>query len=117
MNDLHMVKRVREQAAQRQTDTALRERDSQGNWSDISWQQFGQQIDEVSLALLAYGLKVQENVGIFSNNMAQANWRSYFETPTIPYWCHSFGPSARRFQCTVFYAERGGESRERSQSV
>ncbi|MGF1762384.1 AMP-dependent synthetase/ligase [Aliivibrio kagoshimensis] len=71
MNDLHIVKRVREQAAQRQNDTALRERDSQGNWSDISWQQFGQQIDELSLALLAYGVKVQENVGIFSNNMAR----------------------------------------------
>ncbi|MCV6070024.1 AMP-binding protein, partial [Escherichia coli] len=32
---------------------------------------FGQQVDTLSLALLAQGLGVQDKIGIFSNNMPQ----------------------------------------------
>lgn len=68
--DFHIVKRVREQIAKGNNRTALKHK--VGNeWQDISWQQFGHQVDSLSLALLAQGLKVQDKVGIFSNNMPQ----------------------------------------------
>ena len=40
-------------------------------WQGITWEQFGQQVDALSLALLAQGLGVQDKIGIFSNNMPQ----------------------------------------------
>jgi long-chain acyl-CoA synthetase len=72
----HIVKEIRQHIATRANDTALRERkcgawsDTQCSaWSDITWGEFGQQMDTLSLALLAHGLKIQEKVGIFANNM------------------------------------------------
>ncbi|MBR9873952.1 MAG: long-chain fatty acid--CoA ligase [Vibrionaceae bacterium] len=68
--DFHIVKRIREQIAKGDTRIALKHK--VGNeWQGITWQQFGQQVDELSLALLAQGLRVQDKVGIFSNNMPQ----------------------------------------------
>ncbi len=66
--DFHIVKRIREQVARRGNNVALRHKIA-GVWEDISWKQFGQQIDEISLALLAQGLKVQDKIGIYANNM------------------------------------------------
>ncbi|MDD9178260.1 MULTISPECIES: AMP-dependent synthetase/ligase [Aliivibrio] len=72
----HIVKEIRQHIANKPNTTALRERkcsiliDTECEaWSDITWGQFGEQMDTLSLALLAHGLKVQEKVGIFSNNM------------------------------------------------
>ncbi|KII79999.1 AMP-dependent synthetase/ligase [Vibrio renipiscarius] len=68
--DFHIVKRIREQIAQSGERTALKHK-VDGLWQGISWQQFGQQVDAISLALLAQGLRVQDKIGIFSNNMPQ----------------------------------------------
>ncbi|EGU41253.1 AMP-dependent synthetase/ligase [Vibrio scophthalmi] len=68
--DFHIVKRIREQIAQGGERTALKHK-VDGLWQGISWQQFGQQVDAISLALLAQGLRVQDKIGIFSNNMPQ----------------------------------------------
>ncbi len=68
--DFHIVKRIREQIAAGNRRIALKHK--VGNeWQGISWQQFGQQVDSLSLALLAQGLRVQDKIGIFSNNMPQ----------------------------------------------
>ncbi len=76
IQNLHIVKKIRQHIASKPNVTALRERqcdlliDTQCEaWSDISWGQFGEQMDSLSLALLAHGVDVQEKVGIFSNNM------------------------------------------------
>lgn len=68
--DFHIVKRIREQIAQRAETTALKHKVGDA-WQEISWKQFGQQVDNLSLALLTQGLNVQDKIGIFSNNMPQ----------------------------------------------
>lgn len=68
--DFHIVKRIRDQIAKGGDRIALKHK--VGNmWNGISWKQFGQQVDSLSLALLAQGIRVQDKVGIFSNNMPQ----------------------------------------------
>ncbi|WP_428773060.1 AMP-dependent synthetase/ligase [Vibrio sp.] len=68
--DFHIVLRIREQIAQGGHRTALKHRVA-GVWQSISWQQFGDQIDTLSLALLAHGIGVQDKVGLFANNMPE----------------------------------------------
>lgn len=65
IQNLHIVKEIRQHIANKPNDTAMRERqcsiliDTQCSaWSDITWGEFGEQMDKLSLALLAHGLKV-----------------------------------------------------------
>ncbi len=66
--DFHIVKRIRDQVAKGGERAALRYK-TVDKWKDISWMQFGRQLDNLSLALLAQGLKIQDKIGIFSQNM------------------------------------------------
>ncbi len=68
--DFHIVKHIREQIAKGGTRIALKHKVGK-EWQGITWQQFGQQVDDLSLALLAQGLRIQDKIGIFSNNMPQ----------------------------------------------
>ena len=40
-------------------------------WEGISWSDFGNRIEQLSKALLKFGIKAQQNVGIFSENMPE----------------------------------------------
>ncbi len=64
----HIVKRIREQVVAGGQGTALRHK-KDGTWHDISWAEFGQQLDAVSNALIARGIAAQDKVAIYSNNM------------------------------------------------
>ncbi|WP_375752468.1 AMP-dependent synthetase/ligase [Vibrio sp. HN007] len=66
--DFHIVTRIRDQVARGGERTALRHKVNNA-WKSISWKQFGEKLDALSLALLAQGLKAQDKVGIYSNNM------------------------------------------------
>ncbi len=66
--DFHIVSRIREQAAKGGERVALQHKVDK-TWQAISWKSFGIQIDEASRALLAYGIDVQDKIGIFSSNM------------------------------------------------
>ncbi|MGR5260770.1 AMP-dependent synthetase/ligase [Vibrio astriarenae] len=68
--DFHIVKCIRNRIAQGSDKAALKHKVGTA-WKSISWQQFGEQVDAVSLALLAQGLRIQDKIGIFSNNMPQ----------------------------------------------
>ncbi|ANW23967.1 long-chain fatty acid--CoA ligase [Vibrio coralliilyticus] len=68
--DFHIVKRIREQIAKSGDRIALKHKVGE-MWNGISWKQFGQQVDALSLALLTHGIKVQDKIGIFANNMPQ----------------------------------------------
>ncbi|WP_367988153.1 long-chain fatty acid--CoA ligase [Vibrio sp. NTOU-M3] len=68
--DFHIVKRIREQIAKGGDRIALKHK-VDAVWQGISWKQFGEQVDAISLALLAQGLKVQDKIAIFSNNMPE----------------------------------------------
>ena len=52
----HFVNRIRQQAKTRQNATALRHKIN-GLWKDISWNSFQQQLDQLSLAFLAWQIK------------------------------------------------------------
>lgn len=68
--DFHIVKKIREQIAKSGDRIALKHKVGE-MWNGISWKQFGQQIDALSLAFLTHGIKVQDKIGIFANNMPQ----------------------------------------------
>ncbi len=51
---------------------ALRYKDTKNEvWKSVSWNSFGEQIDLIAKALLTSGVKVQDNIAIFSQNMPE----------------------------------------------
>lgn len=66
--NFHFIHRVRSQAKTLANRTALRYF-KDNNWLSISWSKFQQQIDQISLALLANHIDIQDKIGIFSHNM------------------------------------------------
>ena len=66
--NFHFIHRVRSQAKTLANRTALCYF-KDNNWLSISWSEFQQQIDQISLALLANHIDIQDKIGIFSHNM------------------------------------------------
>lgn len=66
--DFHFVNRLRLQAKNFANRTALRFQ-KQGKWCDMQWSIFQQEIDNISLALIAQGIEIQYKIGIFAHNM------------------------------------------------
>ena len=60
-------------------------------WKKVSWRDFGTNVRRVSLAMLAMGVKVQENIGVFSQN-------------SLPYIYTDFGAFGVRAVTIPFYA-------------
>lgn len=66
--DFHFVNRLRFQAKNFSNRTALRFQE-QGKWCNMEWSIFQQEIDNISLALIAQGIEIQDKIGIFAHNM------------------------------------------------
>ncbi len=66
--DLHFIRRIRQQAKIRGNTTALRHKEN-GIWKDISWTAFQHQLNQLSRALLACDIQVQDKIAIFAHNM------------------------------------------------
>ncbi|WP_373100690.1 MULTISPECIES: AMP-dependent synthetase/ligase [Pasteurellaceae] len=66
--DFHFINRIHHQAETLANRTALRYHEHNG-WKAISWSAFRQQIDELSRALLANHIGIQDKIGIFAHNM------------------------------------------------
>lgn len=60
-------------------------------WKKVSWRDFAANVRRVSLAMLAMGVKVQENIGVFSQN-------------SLPYIYTDFGAFGVRAVTIPFYA-------------
>ena len=60
-------------------------------WKTMSWNEFSQIVLRVSNAMLNLGIRVQENVGVFSQN-------------TVQYICTDFGAFGIRAVTVPFYA-------------
>ena len=62
-------------------------------WKSITWNQLSDTVKQVSNALLNLGVKVQENIGIFSNNCAQYLYCDFgawgVRAVTIPFYATS----------------------------
>ncbi|MDO4697277.1 MAG: long-chain fatty acid--CoA ligase [Pasteurellaceae bacterium] len=66
--DLHFVTRFRYQAERLTDRTALKFLDN-GKWEQISWSQFQEHANQLSHALLANGIEIQDKIAIFAHNM------------------------------------------------
>ena len=62
-------------------------------WKSMSWNQFSDKVKQVSNALLNLGVKVQENVGVFSQNSVQYLFTDFgawgIRAVTIPFYATS----------------------------
>ncbi|OOF63268.1 long-chain fatty acid--CoA ligase [Rodentibacter pneumotropicus] len=66
--DLHFIHRIEQQVKAQGNTTALRHNEN-GIWKDITWVAFQNQLNQLSLALLACGIQVQDKIAIFAHNM------------------------------------------------
>lgn len=71
LSELHIVNRIQMQA-QAHPEQAILKFKQNNTWHTLSWAEFKQKLDTLSLALLNQGIDVQDKVGIFAQNMP--NW-------------------------------------------
>ncbi|WP_159021361.1 long-chain fatty acid--CoA ligase [Formosa sp. L2A11] len=73
MNYKHLVEEIKENSLRFKNKNAIYYKNNKLNtWEGISWLDFESRIETLSKALLNYGISVQQNVAIFSENMP--NW-------------------------------------------
>ena len=62
-------------------------------WKSVSWNQFSDIVKQVSSALLNLGVKVQENIGVFSQNAVQYLYTDFgafgVRAVTVPFYATS----------------------------
>ena len=93
-NNCHLSKLILEQAKKYGDRAALSYRDyAQKKWLPISWKQFALNVQKVSYALLRLGVKVQENIAVFSQNKPETHYVDFgaygIRVVTIPFYATS----------------------------
>ncbi len=69
---------IGKQAAKYGDRAALKYRDyKRGAWIPVSWNRFAGKVKNVSRALIASGVQVQENIGVFSQNMPECLYTDF----------------------------------------
>lgn len=72
MNYPHLAELVHRRAIKYKSRTVLKYRDfNEKKWKNISWKKFSEAIMKTAWALAESGIDVQENIGIYSQNMYQ----------------------------------------------
>ena len=90
----HLARLIHDQAKKYGDREVLIYKDFGGTeWKSYSWNQFSQKVKLVSNALLNLGVKVQENVGVFSQNSIQYLFCDFgawgIRAVTIPFYATS----------------------------
>ena len=90
----HLSRLIHDQAQKYGDREVLIYKDFGGKeWKSLSWNQFSQTVKQVSNALLNLGVKVQENVGVFSQNSIQYLFCDFgawgIRAVTIPFYATS----------------------------
>ena len=90
----HLSILIHEQAKKYGEKVALNYRDFGSlKWKTISWNTFSDRVKQVSNALLNLGVKVQENVGVFSQNTVQYLFTDFgafgIRAVTVPFYATS----------------------------
>jgi len=90
----HLSRLIHDQAAKYGDREVLIYRDFDGKeWKSMSWNQFSTTVNQVSNALLNIGVKVQENIGVFSQNSVQYLFSDFgawgVRAVTIPFYATS----------------------------
>ena len=90
----HLSRLIHDQAAHYGDREVLIYKEFGGKeWKSLSWNQFSETVKKVSNAMLNLGVKVQENVGIFSQNSVQYMFCDFgawgIRAVTIPFYATS----------------------------
>ena len=90
----HLSVLIHEQAKKYNSKPALTFRDfGSSEWRSISWTYFSTMVKQVSNALLNMGVRVQENVGVFSQNAVQYLYTDFgafgIRAVTVPFYATS----------------------------
>ncbi len=62
---------IRKNAKYYQHKNAVYYKSKENEWIGISWKDFGDQIENLSVALLQFGIKAQDNIAVYSQNMPE----------------------------------------------
>ncbi|SNR53592.1 AMP-dependent synthetase/ligase [Lutibacter flavus] len=72
MTNKHIGLEIREKIEKYQNKNAIYYKEKETNlWIGISWNNFGNRIKKLSKALIGFGVKEQDNIGIFAENMPE----------------------------------------------
>ena len=74
----HFAELIHRQAEKYGNRTALKHRDNAtGKWLKISWREFSDKDMLTAKAMAEFGIKVQENIGVYSQNMPQCLYTDF----------------------------------------
>ena len=74
----HFAELIPRQAEKYGNRTALKHRDNAtGKWLKISWREFSDKVMLTAKAMAEFGIKVQENIGVYSQNMPQCLYTDF----------------------------------------
>ena len=74
----HYAELVHRQAEKYGSRTALKYRDnSTGKWLKISWKEFSEKVMLTAKAMAEFGIEVQDNIGVYSQNMPQCYYTEF----------------------------------------
>ena len=74
----HFAELIHRQAEKYGNRTALKHRDNAtGKWLKISWREFSDKVMLTAKAMAEFGIKVQENIGVYSQNMPQCLYMDF----------------------------------------
>ena len=74
----HFAELIHRQAEKYGNRTALKHRDNAtGAWLKISWREFSDKVMLTAKAMAEFGIKVQENIGVYSQNMPQCLYTDF----------------------------------------
>lgn len=96
LKNCHLSRLIAEQAETYGERTALQYRDyEEGKWKPVSWRTFAEKVRQVSIALLKLGVRVQENIAVFSQNKPEnlyVDFGAYgIRAVSIPFYATSSG--------------------------
>lgn len=74
----HFAELIHRQAEKYGNRTALKHRDNAtGKWLKISWREFSDKVMLTAKAMAEFGIKVQENIGVYSQNMPKCLYTDF----------------------------------------
>lgn len=74
----HYAELIHRQAEKYGSRTALKYRDNAtGKWLKISWKDFSEKVMLTAKAMAEFGIEVQENIGVYSQNMPQCFYTDF----------------------------------------
>lgn len=74
----HLAEVIYRQAEKYGSRTELCYRNNKkGKWNHVSWEQFAEKVRLTSQAMIEYGIEVQENIGIYAQNMPECFYTTF----------------------------------------